>query len=65
MLRYIVFILYMSKVEIKVPLQWQSCQHLWITRKNTIFEVLNGITHGYIKNYGFLMLKNVRFYYIN
>ena len=26
---------------------------------------LDGIMHGYIKNYGFLMLKNVRFYYVN
>ena len=26
---------------------------------------LNGITHRYIKNYRFLMLKNVRFYVVN
>ena len=45
-------------------IQYQSCQHLRITRKNTIFEVAEWHDARIYKNYGFLMLKNLRFYYM-
>ena len=33
--------------------------------KIRFLRLLNGNSHGNIKNYGFLMLKNVRFHYVN